>query len=172
MALAFAGMVLITQSRPDSTQSGDNYSLGVALAFAAAFFYALAAFAARWLKGTPPHLVALIHVLTGTLLLFPFADFAILPLDAGGWSVLAALGVVHTGLMYILLYGAIQRLPVYLTGALSFIYPIAAVIVDRVAFGHVLQPLQIAGAITILGAVAGMNLGWRIPGFQSKTASG
>jgi drug/metabolite transporter (DMT)-like permease len=50
------------------------------------------------------------------------------------------LGIVHTGLMYVLLYGAIQKLPTALTGALSFIYPIAAIFVDWFAFGHRLQP--------------------------------
>jgi drug/metabolite transporter (DMT)-like permease len=43
---------------------------------------------------------------------------------------------------------------------LSFLYPSAAIVVDRVAFGHALQPLQIAGAAIILLAAAGMNLGW------------
>jgi drug/metabolite transporter (DMT)-like permease len=74
--------------------------------------------------------------------------------------ILIAVGVVHTGLMYVLLYGAIQKLPTHLTGALSFIYPVAAILVDRFAFGHTLQPMQIAGAAVILLAAAGMNLGW------------
>ena len=51
------------------------------------------------------------------------------------------MGVIHTGLMYILLYSAIQKLPTHLTGALSFIYPVAALAVDRIAFGHQLQPV-------------------------------
>lgn len=48
--------------------------------------------------------------------------------------------------MYILLYGAIQRLPTHLTGSLSFIYPIVAIIVNIVAFGHRLQLAQFLGA--------------------------
>lgn len=64
--------------------------------------------------------------------------------------------------MYILLYGAIQRLPTHVTGALSFIYPIAAILVDRIAFGHALQPVQIAGSAAILLAAAGTNLGWTL----------
>ena len=55
---------------------------------------------------------------------------------------LVTLGIVHTGLMYVLLYGAIQKLPTALTGALSFIYPIAAIFVDWFAFGHRLEILQ------------------------------
>lgn len=130
------------------------------LALAAAFFYALAAFAAKWLKGTPPHLVALIQVLTGAMLLAPFADFSILPQTTGTWATLATIGVVHTGLMYILLYGAIQKLPVHLTGSLSFIYPVASIAVDRIAFGHLLQPMQIVGSLLVLLAAAGTTLGW------------
>lgn len=162
LALAFGGMVLIVQAKPGGAATGGDYAMGIILALGAAFFYALAAFAAKWLKGVPPHLVALIHVMTGVLMLAPFADFGVLPQDAQGWSLLATMGFVHAGLMYILLYGAIQRLPTHLTGALSFIYPVASILVDRLAFGHLLQPSQIAGMILIFAAVAGMNFGLRL----------
>jgi drug/metabolite transporter (DMT)-like permease len=162
LALAFAGMVLIVQGKPGGGVAGGDYAMGVVLALGAAFFYALAAFAAKWLKGVPPHLVALIHVLTGVAMLAPFADFQALPQGAQGWSLMAVMGFVHTGLMYILLYGAIQRLPTHLTGALSFIYPVASIVVDRLAFGHLLQPSQIAGMVLIFAAVAGMNFGLRL----------
>jgi len=93
-------------------------------------------------------------------MLAPMTDFSNLPADSSSWMILIAVGVVHTGLMYVLLYGAIQKLPIHLIGALSFIYPIAAILVDRLAFGHALQPLQLVGAAVILVAAAGMNLGW------------
>ncbi|VVO61263.1 hypothetical protein PS898_00810 [Pseudomonas fluorescens] len=75
------------------------------------------------------------------------------------------LGIVHTGLMYVLLYGAIQKLPTALTGALSFIYPIAAIFVDWLAFGHRLEVLQWVGVAAILLAAAGMQQGW---GFKAR----
>jgi drug/metabolite transporter (DMT)-like permease len=160
LALAFAGMLAIVEAKPEAGGVSGSYGLGIALALGAAFFYALAALAAKWLKGTPPHLIALIQVSTGILMLAPVTDFSSLPASAGSWSILVAMGVVHTGLMYVLLYGAIQKLPTHLTGALSFIYPTVAIAVDAVAFGHALQPLQILGAAIILLAAAGMNLGW------------
>jgi drug/metabolite transporter (DMT)-like permease len=162
LALAFAGMLLIVQAKPGGNIAGSDYAIGVVLALGAAFFYALAAFAAKWLKGVPPHLVALIHVVTGVVMLAPFANFQMLPQDAQAWSLLATMGFVHTGLMYILLYGAIQRLPTHLTGALSFIYPVASIVVDRLAFGHLLQPSQMTGMALIFAAVAGMNFGLRL----------
>ena len=163
LGLAFAGMVVIVEGKPMETGGAGSYATGILLSLGAAFFYALAAIAAKWLKGTPPHLIALIQVSTGILMLVPFADFSAVPRDAGGWSILVTMGIVHTGLMYVLLYGAIQKLPTHITGALSFIYPIAAIVVDRFAFGHVLGATQIIGAIVILGAAAGMNLGWTMP---------
>ncbi|MNW14022.1 hypothetical protein D3C71_2121330 [compost metagenome] len=51
-----------------------------------------------------------------------------------------------------------QKLPTYLQGALSFIYPIVAIAVDFVAFGHRLQPAQWLGAAAILLAAAAMNM--------------
>ena len=75
------------------------------------------------------------------------------------------LGVVHTGVMYVLLYGAIQKLPTAMTGALSFIYPIAAIFVDWFAFGHQLVLVQWVGVIAILLAAAGMQQGWTL-GFK------
>ena len=70
------------------------------------------------------------------------------------------MGVVYTGLVFVLLYGAIQKLPTHTVGALSFVYPIVAIGVDMVAFDHRLQPVQLAGAAAILVAAAGLNLGW------------
>lgn len=160
LALAFAGMLAIVEAKPGTGGVSGSYGVGIALALGAAFFYALAALAAKWLKGTPPHLIALIQVSTGVLMLLPTMNFSDLPTDGQSWSILITMGIVHTGLMYVLLYGAIQKLPIHLTGALSFIYPIAAILVDRLAFGHELQPLQLVGAAIILVAAAGMNLGW------------
>ena len=168
LALAFVGMLLIVQSS-HAGSSGSNYFAGIAMALAAAFFYALAAIAAKKLTGTPPHLIALIQVCVGVVMLIPFAQFSSLPSSTSTWATLVTLGVVHTGLMYILLYGAIQKLPTHLTGSLSFIYPIVAIFVDYVAFGHRLHATQVVGAAAILIAAAGTNLGWKLPRYWTTS---
>ncbi|RVD51763.1 DMT family transporter, partial [Mesorhizobium sp. M7A.F.Ca.ET.027.03.2.1] len=120
LAIAFAGMVLIVQSAPDAGDIGTDYFTGIVMALGAAFFWAVAAIVTKKLKGTPPHLIALIQVCVGVVMLAPFANLAELPADAWSWTMLATLGIVHTGLMYILMYGAIQKLPTHLQGSLSF----------------------------------------------------
>lgn len=111
----------------------------------------------------PPHLIALVQVCSGVLLLAPLANLSALPQQPSAWACLATLGIVHTGLMYVLLYGAIQKLPTALTGALSFIYPVAAILVDWVVFGHRLGLVQWLGVAAILLAAAGMQRDWGLP---------
>lgn len=162
LALAFAGMLAIVSAHGEQGAVGSDYLLGIVLALGAALLYAFAALLIKHLSGTPPHLIALIQVCTGVLLLAPWAHFDALPQQPSAWASLVTLGVLHTGVMYVLLYGAIQKLPTALTGALSFIYPIAAIAVDWLAFGHRLQALQWLGVAAILLAVAGMQQGWSL----------
>ncbi|MFF7107108.1 DMT family transporter [Pseudomonas sichuanensis] len=160
LGVAFVGMLAIVSAHGAGQASGSEYLLGIGLALGAAFLYAVAALIIKRLTGTPPHLIALIQVSTGVLLLAPWVKLGGLPGEWPALGSLVTLGIVHTGLMYVLLYSAIQRLPTALTGALSFIYPIAAILVDWVAFGHRLAPLQWLGVGLILLAAAGMQQGW------------
>ena len=162
LCLAFVGMLFIVGAKPSAAYVGANYAAGIALAVGAAACYALAAFITKKLTAVPPHLIALIQVSVGVVMLAPFAANGGLPMGAMSWLMLATIGAVHTGLMYILLYGAIQKLPTNLIGALSFVYPLAAIAVDYVGFGHRLHATQLLGAAAILIAAAGMTLGWKL----------
>ena len=163
LGIAFAGMAAIVQARPGTGQAGTDYLAGILLALGAAFCYALAALAAKALKDVPPYLIVLVQVSVGTILLAPLANLSDLPAGVHAWAMLGTLGVVHTGLVFILLYGALQRLPSPVAGALSFIYPIFTILVDVLAFGHRPHWMQAAGAAVILVAAAGMTLGWSPP---------
>ena len=122
----------------------------------------------------PPHLIVLIQLSVGVVVLAPFAGLAHLPSTANTWLLLATIGLVHTGLMSSLLYSAIQNIPTSLVGALSFIYPLVAILVDWAVFGHRLSLMQLLGAAAILIAAAGMNFGWRVmrAGKTARAAEG
>lgn len=160
LALAFGGVVLVVQHRPGGGAPPDaDPALGVLMALAAAALYAVAAFTTKKLTGTAPHLIALVQVAVGSLMLLPFVLGRPLPSQPRAWMSFAAMGLLYTGLMYILLYDAIQKLPTILTGALSFVYPLVAMLVDHLAFGQQLGLAQWLGAAAVLVAAAGLNLG-------------
>jgi drug/metabolite transporter (DMT)-like permease len=162
LGLAFGGLLLIVQTKPDAGYVGTEYVAGMIMALGAALCWAVAAIITKRLSTTPPHVIALIHVCVGIVLLAPVANVGPLPNDYATWGILVTVGVVHTGLMYTLMYSAIQKLPTHLQGALSFVYPVVAIVVDVLALGHRLHVAQLMGAIAILVAAAGMNLGWSV----------
>ncbi|MFN3636161.1 MAG: EamA family transporter, partial [Rhizobium rhizophilum] len=130
----------------------------ILLSLGAAYCNADAAIDTRQQPRTTPYVIALIQVLTGIVILLPFADFNALPSSPQSWAMMATIGVVHTGAMYAFLYSAIQKLPVIMTGTLSFLYPVVAIVVDMLAYGHVLAPGQALGGAAILLAAVGTTL--------------
>jgi drug/metabolite transporter (DMT)-like permease len=145
---------------PDVLLEPGAYLTGIALALGAAFLYAVFSLITKQLTGIAPQRLARLQLVIGTVILAPMLSWHALPTAPQTWSILIVLGVVHTGVMYALLYSALQRLPTSLTAALSFIYPIAAILVDYWAFGQKLHSSQIIGGALILTAVAGVSFGW------------
>ncbi|WP_281075672.1 DMT family transporter [Klebsiella quasivariicola] len=158
LLLAFAGVVILLSSELMPAH-GEGLITGVLLALGAAFFYALTAIIARKLHPLPAQHIAFIQVLVGVVMLLPLVHAPAFSASFP-WRYLLILGIVHTGIMYQLLYSAIQKLPTPITGSLSFIYPLVAIIVDYLIFNHALTPVQLTGGILILFAAAGNNLGW------------
>ncbi|MBL0403492.1 DMT family transporter [Microvirga aerilata] len=162
IALAFIGLLMVTQIESGSTAWTGGYIVGLVQALSAAFLYAVASVIIKRLKGVPPHLIALVQAVLGTLMLLPLADFSRLPMETAQWAYLLALGVVHTCIMYIFLYSALQNLPTPVIAVLSFTYPAVAILVDFIAYGRDLSLNQWSGIVLILLGSAGVNLKWRL----------
>lgn len=158
LVLAFVGVVVLLSSELMQGHAA-GWLMGIALALGAAFFYALTAMITRKLRPIPPQHIAFIQVITGVAMLLPLAHMPVFSREFP-WGILLTLGIVHTGVMYQLLYSAIQKLPTPIIGSLSFIYPVVAIVVDNLVFGHTLSITQLAGGVLILLAAAGNNLGW------------
>ncbi|HBR5280993.1 TPA: DMT family transporter [Klebsiella pneumoniae] len=158
LLLALGGVVILLSSELTPAHE-EGLTTGVLLALGAAFFYALTAIIARKLHPLPAQHIAFIQVLVGVVMLLPLVHAPELTASFP-WRYLLILGIVHTGIMYQLLYSAIQKLPTPVTGSLSFIYPLVAMVVDYLVFHHALSAVQLLGGMLILFAAAGNNLGW------------
>lgn len=168
IGLAFVGLLLVVglfgtpvgSHGGSGAAAGGNAWLGFGLAMGAAMLYAVAALVIKRLHGTPPQLVAFLQVGLGVLLLAPLADFNAVPTTAAPWLWLLGMGLLHTALMYILLYAAIQNLPTTRVAVLSFIYPAVALAVDHAFYGQHLGAWQWLGIGLIALGNLGVNLGW------------
>ncbi|WP_373379059.1 DMT family transporter [Cupriavidus nantongensis] len=161
LLLAFAGVMLITGLEHGA--GGASMLAGIGLGLLAALLYAVTTLATRRLQAIPPGQIAGLQMVLGVLMLAPLAHPPAGSYGGVTWAALLALGLVHTGVMYTLLYGAFQRLSVVSIATLSFIYPLVAIVIDVMVFGVVLGPLQVAGmALVLLGVVAN-QLGWALP---------
>lgn len=156
--LAFAGVALTTGMDADMGQPG--LLRGVLLALAAAFLYALATLATRKLAAHAPAQIAGVQLALGALVLAPMANMEMGKLNAAAWSSLVIVGLVHTGLVYNLMYGAFQRLRAETIANLSFIYPAVALATDVALFELTLGALQWLGvALILLSVLANQRIG-------------
>ncbi len=149
LMLALLGVALIA----GPSLRGGQAPLGIALALSAAVLYALATFATRQLKGVAPIRIATLQLILGALVLLPLVSLTGLSPSPRQWAAVGALGLVHTGLMYVLLYSAFQRLAAIQIATLSFLYPLVALVVDLTVFDVRLGMEEIAGGSLILLAV-------------------
>ncbi|MEV7398903.1 DMT family transporter [Streptomyces sp. NPDC091267] len=161
IVVAFVGVLLVADVSTADLTGGSGYLLGVGQALLAALLYAFATVIAKYLT-IRPELTALIQVLVGIVLLLPFTRLG----DTAGidarWGWLVGLGVIHTCVMYILLYSSYQKLTTDRIAVLSFVYPAVAILVDFAVYGHRIGPLQMLGVPLIVAAGLGVNLGLRL----------
>ncbi|MGW0882115.1 DMT family transporter [Streptomyces sp. NPDC002671] len=153
IALAFAGLVLVSGVTPaDFTSGGGTYLTGIGQALLAALLYGLSTLVTKRISGVRPHLIALVQVLVGIPLLLPFADFGAMSGTGWRWGWLAGLGLIHTGVMYVLMYAAYAKLPTSKIAVLAFVYPAVAMVMDWAVYGHHIGLVQALGVPLIVTA--------------------
>jgi drug/metabolite transporter (DMT)-like permease len=69
------------------------------------------------------------------------------------WAWLAGLGVIHTGLAYVVLYTGVARLPAARIAPLQSVYPLTAFVADATVYGRSLEAVQWFGALLLASAM-------------------
>lgn len=161
VALGFAGLLAAVGGGAGADAAA--YRSGIACAAGGALLYAGVTILAKRAGDVPAPALALVQCLVGIPLLALLGPAT--PAEAGtaAFLWLAGIGVVHTGLVYALVYGALPVLATPTIAALTFLYPASAVLVDAAVYGRVPDPGQAAGLALIVLAGAGSALGWGWP---------
>lgn len=161
ICLAFIGLILTILPKLGDMQTDRDWLIGVGLAFVASLFYAATTLTTRAVKGVKPDVLSAIHCLIGCVAFLPFLQIeALQGGDAPMWGWLIGLGIIHTGIVYVLLYSAYPKVSTTVIAAASFLNPAAALLADYLAFGRSITQIQGLGLALILLAGLGVNLGW------------
>ncbi len=152
---AMLGMFLLNGT---GDMAGPNPSLGLIYGLAAAVLYATVTIINKFVKGVSGLEAALVQLMTAIPMVLVYTLFV----HKGPWTLpggvglisLITLGIVHTGLCYLIYFSAIQKLPGQTVALLSYIDPASALFFSALFLGERLTPVQLAGALLILGGAA------------------
>ncbi|PXX37218.1 DMT family transporter [Undibacterium pigrum] len=170
ICLGFIGLVLACGLKTGGMQMSEQYLLGLLLTLTGACAYAGVTLTTRAMRNMPAHLIALIHCLAGLVLLAALITIPADGIRVQQWAWLVGLGLIPTALAYVLIYGALPKMPTPAIAVLTFIYPAMALGMDYLVYGQRISLLQMAGLVLIVLASLGVNLDWSWRPASQKTA--
>jgi drug/metabolite transporter (DMT)-like permease len=156
LALALGGAALVLLGAGASGGAGLE-GVGVAMALLAAVAYAAYLLTAEALGGRTDGVVLAALVTTGGAVTTAVLALATgsLDLDLGSraWALLVALGVGCTTGPLVALYAGLRHVGAATASILSLVEPVVTVALAAALLGEHLAPLQVAGALLVLGAI-------------------
>ncbi|MBO7357716.1 MAG: EamA family transporter [Lachnospiraceae bacterium] len=154
-ALALAGMVLVSGVL-ELNGAASNDLRGVLLGLGAAVFYTLVVILNKINEGVDAYEKSVFQLLSAAIVLIPYLiirnEFAGIALDSRGIILVLIVGIIHTGLVYILFFGSMSGLKAQTISVLSYIDPITAMIVSALLLKEGLSVLALLGAVLIIGS--------------------
>lgn len=154
IAAALGGLVLATGLAGTGAAGPvghPDFVWGVLLALGGSLSYAAVTVIAHRERQVSSLALAWWQCAVGTLVLLAWPVWHGWPAPGASWGWLAGLGVVHTGLAYVVLYAGMQRLTPSRIAVLQFVYPVAAIVFDALVYGRWLSPVQLVG-VGVMGA--------------------
>ncbi|MBQ7566937.1 MAG: EamA family transporter [Oscillospiraceae bacterium] len=165
-AVALGGMVLLSGVFGAGGDGGDLK--GILFGLGAACFYALVVIVNKKIQGVGMYERTVVQLLSCAVVLIPYLllteDLAAIVITTDTLLLLLIVGVVHTGLAYVLYFGSMRDLPAQTISVLSYIDPIVAMFVSVVVLSEPLEIGGVIGAVMILGAAVVGELPHHNPG--------
>ena len=156
VAVAFCGMILVS----GVLQTGFHISelKGAVFGVTGGFFYAMVVLINKYMKDISPVNTTIMQLALVSVIMLPYSAvtgaFSEVNVTLTGIICLLILGVLHTGIGYIIYFDAVNKLPAQTVGILSYIDPVEAVMLSAFLLKEPVNIYTVAGAIMILGAAA------------------
>ncbi|MBR6744453.1 MAG: EamA family transporter [Clostridia bacterium] len=127
---------------------------GIALGLGAAVFYALTVLLNKRLGNIAGAERTFLQLIAAAVVLTPYValsgGFHLSALSFSAWGVLLVVGLVHTGLAYLLYFAAVAKLPGQQIAVLSYIDPLVAVLISVFVLSEPMSAAQMIGGGMIL----------------------
>ena len=156
---ALAGMVMVSGVIQNYVSGGNAEDLnltGVLLGIGAGALYATIILMNKKLKNISSYDTTVMQLAAASIVLVPYClltvDIGSLEVTPGSAVLLVIVGIVHTGIAYVLYFGSIKELPAQTVAIFSYIDPILAVLLSALLLKESMDMLSILGAILILGS--------------------
>ena len=156
---ALGGMVLVSGVIQNYMNGGNTEDLnltGVLLGIGAGALYATIILINKKLKDISSYDTTVMQLAAASIVLVPYClltvNMGVLEITPVSMALLLIVGIVHTGIAYVLYFGSIKELPAQTVAIFSYIDPILAVLLSALLLKENIDMLSILGAVTILGS--------------------
>jgi RarD protein len=150
---AMVGLFIILNYQPQLSDATFNHGVGIAYGLMAAAFYASVILLNKQLKNISGFDTTLVQITVAALVLLPFIIYrSALHIQTADWLWILILGLVHTGVAYLLYFSGIKEVKAQNVAVLSYLDPIAAIIFGTLFLQEPLTIYAIIGGLLILGS--------------------
>lgn len=144
------GLVLITGIKT----TDKNNLIGILLGLGAAFFYAIVILLNKFIKEVNGVNRTFLQFISSCCILIPYvlftSGFNVFNLELIPFIYLLIIGIIHTGITYVMYFSSIKDLPGERIAIYSYIDPLVAIIVSYIFLSETMNLIQIIGGILIL----------------------
>jgi drug/metabolite transporter (DMT)-like permease len=139
--------------------AGSSYLIGIGLTLLGAMLCGASLLMSRTIGKQRPFALVMLQCWVGVIMLAGFSSPGVFHLG-WHWGWLIGLGVIHSGIVYVLFYSSYSRLPVVTIAVMAFVYPLVTLLLDYLLYGHRLVAVQLMGLGLIVLGTLGVNLKW------------
>ncbi len=161
-AVAVLGMILVSGVIGGREETQGDFS-GILLGLGAAVFYSVVIIMNKKAPGLDAYQKTTVQLFSAGLVMIPYLlltdGFSQGLLSVPAILLLAAVGIVHTGIAYVLYFGSMDGLRTQSIAIFSYIDPVSALVFSAVFLKEPLSLLNAAGALMIIGSAIASE--WR-----------
>jgi len=153
---AMSGLFLIVSVGSTSISGSYNHVVGIMYGLSAAILYASIILMNKFIKNLSGFETTLIQLSIAALVLLPSiiyrGNLNLNKISSTVWIFILIVGVLHTGIAYLMYFSSIKELKGQSIAILIYIDPISAVIIASIFLGEAITLVKIIGGILILGS--------------------